>query len=63
MKEYFKPEGPRDSTKWFSNTDIDSVLAQIQKKYIDKHFLHVPYQMIDFEKIQSEKYGPISFKF
>lgn len=54
IEEYFKPEGPRDNNKWFSNTDIDSVLAQIQKKFTTKHFLHIPFQMIDFEKTQTE---------
>jgi hypothetical protein len=50
INSYFKPTGPRDNNKWFSNTDIDSVLSQISKKYTDKHFYHVPFQMIDFEK-------------
>jgi hypothetical protein len=33
--------------------DIDSVLSQIQKKYINKHFLHIPFQMIDFENMRT----------
>lgn len=53
IENYFKPEGPRDNNNWFSNTDIDSVLSQIQKKYTNKHFLHIPFQMIDFEKTKS----------
>lgn len=54
LTNYFKPEGPRESEDWFSNTDIDSVLDQIQEKYTEKHFLHIPFQMIDFEKTGSE---------
>lgn len=50
IREYFKPEGPRDNNEWFSNSDIDSVLSQVQKKHKDKHFLHIPFQMIDFEE-------------
>lgn len=53
INEYFKPDGPRDNNNWFSNSDIDNVLVQISKKYIDKHFLHISFQMIDFEKTQS----------
>jgi hypothetical protein len=48
--KHFKPLGPRDNNKWFNNTDIDSVLEQIQRKYTDKHFLHIEFQMSDFEK-------------
>ncbi len=54
LDEYFKPVGPRNSTKWFSNTDIDAILKQTKKKYLDRHFLHIPFQMIDFESTQSE---------
>lgn len=56
IEEGFKPEGPRDNTQWFSNTNIDDILAQNQKKYTERHFLHIPFQMIDFEdeKVNSE---------
>lgn len=54
IEEHFKPDGPRDNNRWLSNTDIDSVLIQIQKKYVNKHFLHIEFQMIDFETTQSE---------
>lgn len=50
---FFKPSGPRDNNKWFSNSDIDSVLQQISKKYSERHFYHVNFQMIDFEKTRS----------
>lgn len=51
IHENFKPIGPRNNTNWFSNNDIDSVLRQVQKKYTDKKFLHIEFQMIDFAKI------------
>jgi hypothetical protein len=50
----FKPKGPRNNNKWFSNYDIDDVLKQIQKKYTNKNFYHIPFTMIDFEKTGSE---------
>lgn len=53
IHENFKPTGPRDNTNWLSNMDIDSVLAQVQKKYADKGFLHIDFQMIDFAKTGS----------
>lgn len=54
VKTHFKPTGPRLSEEWLSNIEIDAVLSQIQKKYADKHFLHIPFQMIDFDKVGSE---------
>ena len=54
ITERFKPPGPRDNNKWLSNIEIDSVLSQIQKKYVHRCFLHIPFQMIDFEKTKSE---------
>jgi len=50
----FKPKGPRNSFNWLSNFDIDDVLEQIQKKYTDKKFYHINFQMRDFEKMGSE---------
>lgn len=54
INNYFKPTGPRNNNRWFSNVDIDSVLNQIQQKYINKHFLHINFQMSDFETTQTE---------
>jgi len=42
----FHPEGPYKSTKWLSNTDIDSVLEQYTKKF--PRFKHVDFHMRDF---------------
>lgn len=54
LKERFRAVGPRNSTAWLSNFDIDDCLKQIEQKYNDQHFLHIPYQMIDFEKMGTE---------
>jgi hypothetical protein len=54
LKERFKPEGPFDSFEWFSNVNIDDVLKQISIKYKEKKFLHIEFQMRDFEKVGSE---------
>lgn len=54
LKTRFKPEGPYDSFDWFSNSNIDDVLEQVEEKYKDKHFLHIEFQMIDFESVGSK---------
>lgn len=54
IKKNFKPEGPSDSTDWLSNFNIDDVLEQFVKKYPKRHFLHIPFQMRDFEKVGTE---------
>jgi len=46
IRDNFKVDGPADSTKWLNNQNIDSVLAQLCKKY--PSIYHLPYQMIDF---------------
>ena len=46
----FRPPGPHTGESWFSNTDIDSVLQQIEKAFEHKKFKHVFYQMDDFIK-------------
>lgn len=52
LRTRFKPSGPYNSTKWFSNFNIDDVLEQYAKKY--NKFLHIPFQMIDFTKQHTE---------
>ena len=54
LDERFKPEGPFDSDQWFSNINIDKVLDQIAIKYKKKKFLHIEFQMRDFEKVGGE---------
>nr|QQV29691.1 cysteine protease [Kaumoebavirus] len=50
-EERFKPYGPGDSTEWFSNFNIDDVMAQWAKKW--PHFYNIEFQMIDFEEYKS----------
>jgi hypothetical protein len=54
LKTRFKPAGPWDTFDWLSNFNIDDVLDQVTKKHADKNFLHIPFQMRDFEKANSE---------
>ena len=54
LERRFKPSGPWDSTQWFSNFNIDEVLEQFTKKYKSNNFLHIPFQMRDFESIGTE---------
>ena len=52
LDEFFKPSGPATHFGLLSNFNIDEVLDQLQEKHSD--FLHIPFQMRDFEKIGSE---------
>ena len=52
IHERFKPAGPATNTDWLNNDNIDYVLEQWAKKY--PNFVHVPFQMIDFDVIKSE---------
>ena len=52
LNDFFKPSGPATHFGLLSNFNIDEVLAQLAKKHTD--FLHVPYQMRDFEKQGTE---------
>jgi hypothetical protein len=49
----FKPDGPLNKNTWFSNINIDNVLYQIEKKYTNKKFKHIPFQMRDFQETNS----------
>ena len=44
----FKPAGPANSTAWLNNDNIDHTIHQWSKIY--PKFLHIPFQMIDFDK-------------
>lgn len=46
---YLKPDGPRDTTNWFSNVEIDKVMTQwnIAKPY----FYNYPYGVRDYDEI------------
>jgi hypothetical protein len=51
INKFFKPEGPSMNFGLLSNFNIDDVLDQFEKKFTDRKFLHIPFQMRDFEKI------------
>jgi hypothetical protein len=48
LHEFFKPEGPAKNFGLLNNINIDNFLNQLEKKF--PTFLHIPYQMRDFEK-------------
>ena len=50
----FKIEGPRNSTKWLSNYDIDKTLEDWAFKFED--FFPCPFAMIDFDKTKEPLY-------
>jgi len=52
LDEFFKPNGPAKNFNLLSNFNIDDVLDQLQERFPD--FLHIPFQMRDFEKVGSE---------
>lgn len=52
LEEFFKPAGPATTFSWLSNFNVDTVLDQLEQKF--DGFLHIPYQMRDFEKVGSE---------
>jgi hypothetical protein len=54
LTERYKPSGPLDKKEWLSNVHIDDVLGQISKKFADKKFKHIPFQMRDFQEMNSE---------
>jgi hypothetical protein len=55
IKKYFKIEGPKlDIEKWLSNDDIDKTLKQWKNVSEWYHFHHIPFQMRDFEKYNTE---------
>jgi hypothetical protein len=51
LDEYFKPEGPSTKFGLLSNFNIDNVLEQLGKKFEHRKFLHIPFQMRDFERV------------
>jgi len=54
LENRFKPYGPYKGSEWFSNIHIDNVLQQIEKKYDNKKFKHVSFQMRDFANTGGE---------
>ena len=52
LDEFFKPDGPATHFGLLSNFNIDNVLDQLEEKF--DGFLHIPFQMRDFEKIGTD---------
>lgn len=52
LDEFFKPSGPATHFGLLSNFNIDLVLDQLSEKH--KNFLHIPFQMRDFERVGTE---------
>jgi len=57
LSKRYKPEGPANSTSLLNNEHIDNTLKLWEEngeKIFGKKFLHIPFQMIDFEKEGTE---------
>lgn len=52
LSKNVKPAGPRNSTEWLSNFNVDDVLKQWTEVY--PKFYHMTYQMIDFQTTNSK---------
>lgn len=52
LEEFFKPSGPATHFGLLSNFNIDEVLDQMEERF--DGFLHIPFQMRDFESVGSE---------
>ncbi len=50
VERLFLPRGPRESTDWLSNVNIDSALSQ----YEPFNYYHIPFQMRDFANSDNE---------
>ncbi len=51
LDQFFKPQGPALDHGLLNNFNIDDVLDQFEERFSDRKFLHIPFQMRDFEKI------------
>lgn len=54
LDRFFKPSGPATNFGLLSNFNIDDVLDQFEEKFADRKFLHIPFQMRDFEKVGTQ---------
>jgi len=54
LKQYFKPDGPSLNFDLLNNFNIDDVLDQLEIAYKKENFIHIPYQMRDFDKYKNE---------
>ncbi len=54
LDQIFKPEGPANDFGLLSNFNIDDVLDQFESKFANRKFLHIPFQMRDFETVGTQ---------
>jgi hypothetical protein len=54
LDRFFKPSGPANDFGLLSNFNIDDVLDQFEERFHHRKFLHIPFQMRDFEKIGTD---------
>jgi len=54
LNEFFKPQGPAVGLAWLSNFNLDDVLDQFETRFSNRKFLHIPFQMRDFEKVGTQ---------
>lgn len=54
LNEFFKPSGPATNFGLLSNFHIDDVLDQFEERFASRKFLHIPFQMRDFEKVGTQ---------
>lgn len=52
IRQRFKEAGPANTNKWLNNSNIDNTIAQWKQMF--PGFLHVPFQMSDFDKENTE---------
>lgn len=54
LDQFFKPKGPATNFGLLSNFNIDDVLDQFEQRFKHRRFLHIPFQMRDFEKVGTQ---------
>lgn len=54
LNKFYKPSGAATNFNLLSNFNIDDVLDQFEKKFKDRKFLHIPFQMRDFQTVGTE---------
>lgn len=54
LDRFFKPDGPSHNFNLLSNFNIDDVLDQFETRFASRSFLHIPFQMRDFEKVGTQ---------
>ncbi len=57
----FKPAGPSKDDGWLSNKHIDTILDHLALKYPHRHYVHIPFQMRDFNDDSRSELKNFSF--